>query len=181
MSVVAYRTKTASRADMHSHLKKCDDMFMPPLSSRVDLVEYSNKLFDKSVSFEAWHRTVLIGMANAYLAGADNGAGFITNVSVLVDYRGKGVASKLLTMCLEHLRNHGVSLVRLEVSCQNHPAIKLYSSAGFRTVKRSGENLLMEYTVQLSRRPEREVGREGAPAMPAPDHNPRKASTRGTA
>ena len=139
-----YRIKTASREQIYSHLKECDGHFIPPLSSRVDLLDYSMKMSKQSVSFEAWQDHILVGMINVYLNDASAKTGFITNVTTLKEYRGKGVAAVLLQMCLEHARDHGFNRIKLEVSRPNRAAIKLYSRAGFLVIEECGENLLME-------------------------------------
>ena len=139
-----YKTRTASYEEIHRLLEECDTNFIPPLSSRVDLLAYARKIFENAISFEAWDANVLVGMVNTYLSDASTRTGFITNVSVLREHRGKGIAFILLQMCLDHPRRIGFSRVRLETSLQNAPAIRLYSRAGFRTVEVSGGNLLME-------------------------------------
>ena len=138
-----YTVKTAFKGHIYSHLKECDENFMPPLSSRVDLLDYSAKLFEKSVSFEAWQGNVLVGLLNAYLNDVSNQTGFITNTSILKEYMGQGIASTLLQMCLEYARNLNYSKLKLEVSRANSTAIKLYSHAGFKVMEENGESLLM--------------------------------------
>ena len=142
-----YKVKTASEEQIYLHLKECDGNFTPPLSSRVDLLDYSRKIFQQSISFEAWQDNDLVGMLNAYLNNASNRTGFITNVSILEEYMRKGVASSLLYMCLEHARNLGFSRIKLEVSRENSVAIKLYSRAGFKVMEESREYMLMEYEI----------------------------------
>ena len=149
MTTLVYRVMSASREQIRAHLEICNGNFLPPLSSRVDLFDYSSKLFDKSVSFEAWDGSVLVGMLNAYFNDTDNRSGFITNVSILKQYLGQGIASKLLQMGLKHACDHDFSVLRLEVSRDNNPAKRLYLMAGFKTVEESGDILLMEYAVPL--------------------------------
>lgn len=142
-----YKTKTASKEQIYLHLKECDDNFRPPLSSRVDLLDYSDKIYMLAVSFEAWDENVLVGMVNTYLNDESDLSGFITNTSVLKGYMRKGVASTLLQMCLEYARNHSFSRISLEVSCANGTAIELYSHAGFKASRILAENLLMNYEI----------------------------------
>ena len=141
---LTYKVETASREEIRLHLEACDRSFAPLLSSRVDLFDYSSKIFEKAVSFEAWEDNALVGMINAYLNDTGSRTGFITNVSVLKEYMGRGVASILLNTCLEHAARLGFSKIQLEVSRNNGPAIKLYSRAGFKAVKETGEYFLME-------------------------------------
>jgi ribosomal protein S18 acetylase RimI-like enzyme len=58
---------------------------------------------------------------------------FISNVAVLPDYRGRGIASRLLDRALEHIRaNHG-RRVRLQVRQDYKTAFGLYVRRGFTT------------------------------------------------
>ena len=142
-----YKVKTASKEQIYSHLKECDGNFRPPLSSRVDLLGYSDKIFEQAVSFEAWDGNVLVGMVNIYLNDESHRTGFITNTSVLKGYMKKGVASISLQMCLEYVRHLSFSRIRLAVSRENSAAIGLYSRTGFEVIGISGENLLMEHEI----------------------------------
>jgi len=139
-----YTVATASIEQIHSHLKQCDEHFTPRLSSRVDLFEYSQKIFHGSVSFEAWEDSALVGMISAYLNDANNRTGFITNVSVLKEYSMKGIASSLLAMCLQRARHLGFARMKLRVARENRAATKLYSQAGFKVTEERGEDLVME-------------------------------------
>lgn len=141
---LTYKVETASREEIGQHLRACDGNFADPLSSRVDLDAYADKLAENAVCFEAWDGDLLVGMINAYLNDMSNGTGFITNVSVLREYMGRGVASSLLDTCLGYAASLGFSRMQLDVSPNDQPAIKLYSRAGFRAVKEAGEYLKME-------------------------------------
>lgn len=65
--------------------------------------------------------------------------GYITNVAVLPDFRGFGVAKRLLNMLIEHIKQKQFSFVTLEVRESNKGAISLYEGLGFSFVgKRKG-------------------------------------------
>lgn len=142
MNSLRYDIKTASLEQIQLHLMHCDGNFVPALSSRINLNEYCIKLFQMSVSFEAWHDDVLVGMVNAYFS--QDCVGFITNVSTLPEYEGRGIASALLEMCLDHARHIGIGQMSLKVSQQNLKAIRLYSKLGFAVIENSRDYLLME-------------------------------------
>ena len=144
---LTYKTQTVSRELILSHLQACDHSFVPPLSSRVNLIDYANRLFEKSTSFEAWAGNILVGLLNAYLNDMENRIGFITNVSILEEFTRRGVASTLLKMCLEYASQYNFNRIWLEVAQANGPAIKLYSRAGFKVFAESGSNLLMEHEI----------------------------------
>jgi ribosomal protein S18 acetylase RimI-like enzyme len=56
--------------------------------------------------------------------------GFIYELFVLDEYRGKGISKQLIKAGLEQLKNEGYSEVRLSVF-EGNQAIKIYESLGF--------------------------------------------------
>ena len=56
-----------------------------------------------------------------------SGEGYVTNVAVLPEYRGRGIALALIN---EQLKNK-MGFITLEVRESNIPAIRLYEKAGF--------------------------------------------------
>ncbi len=59
------------------------------------------------------------------------GEGEITNVVTAPDFRGRGIAKKLLACLLKEGEKRGILAYTLEVRCSNEPAIRLYKSLGF--------------------------------------------------
>ncbi|SMF90807.1 Acetyltransferases [Paenibacillus uliginis N3/975] len=68
----------------------------------------------------------------------DTPIGFIYELFVLEQFRGKGYSKQLLSKALDHLKSENLLEVRLSAFSGNH-AIKLYEKAGFhvRTVNMS--------------------------------------------
>ena len=60
--------------------------------------------------------------------------GHIITVNVALNYRHKGVATKLLHETESLLKDRGISECRLEVREDNNPAIKLYHKLGYQTI-----------------------------------------------
>ena len=60
--------------------------------------------------------------------------GHITNVAVHPDFRGKGLAKKLLTELLATAEEAGANIYTLEVRATNESAIALYESFNFKSV-----------------------------------------------
>ncbi len=57
----------------------------------------------------------------------------ITNVAVLKDYRGKGIAKQLLKRIFEDIEAEKIASFTLECRVSNTPAISLYESFGFKS------------------------------------------------
>jgi ribosomal protein S18 acetylase RimI-like enzyme len=141
---VKYFTKIASEEEIYLHLLECSNSFIPNLAETVDIKEYSNKIFLKSTTFEAWDNNKLVGLVAAYLNDFRNHVVFITNVSVTSEFLGMGIASQLLTMCFKHAAQNNFSRVLLEVNNTNIPAIKLYEKYGFSIDEKREKTLIMK-------------------------------------
>ncbi len=60
--------------------------------------------------------------------------GYITNIAVSRDFRGRGVGSALVERLKEKAREKGLAFISLEVRQSNAAAIALYEKQGFKTV-----------------------------------------------
>ena len=123
-----------NRADacvIEMHLRSCDEQFVPPLSERVDLATYSSKLASHAVLSEAWAGDILIGLVAGYTNAADKRSSFVTNVSVMPQWHGQGIASRLVDRFVEHSRLSGFEMVELSVDVHNDRARSFYRKYGF--------------------------------------------------
>ncbi|MBI5889439.1 MAG: GNAT family N-acetyltransferase [Nitrosomonadales bacterium] len=126
-----YVLNKASAEQIAGHLSSCDADFMPALSSRVAISDYAEKLASKSMRFEAWSGGLLVGLVAAYCNDRERHIAFISTVSVLKAWTGKGIAANLLKQCMEYAKKTGMQQVSLEVAGDNMPAIALYRKNGF--------------------------------------------------
>jgi ribosomal-protein-alanine N-acetyltransferase len=130
---VEYTRDRAGAGDVLAHLRRCDATFAPPLSSRVDLAAYAEKLVARARRWEAWSEGRLVGLVAVYADAPAGGTGFVSNVSVDPARRGAGVARRLLTEAIGFVRGAGLGTLDLEVDGRAERAIALYSSLGFRS------------------------------------------------
>ena len=130
-SSVEYSVNTAGLGVIAEHLSRCDPFFVPSLSGRVEIADYAEKIETRAMRFEAWSGGKLVGMLAAYFNVPAEPYGFITSVSVLSDWTGRGIAACMLEQCIQLARTLGLQGVQLEVGCDNLPAIRLYSKVGF--------------------------------------------------
>jgi ribosomal protein S18 acetylase RimI-like enzyme len=142
---------TVNRADLNkllAHLRLCDSSFTPPLRSRVDIDEYTKKIFDNAVRFERWHESVLVGLVAVYCNDPMKTNAFITSVSVLPAFQREGLAADLIAKCLEYLRKEGFASVALEVDKHSGAAIALYHRHGFTsTINKSETSFFMKLSL----------------------------------
>ncbi len=141
---ISVRSNVASVEQLAEHLRRCDEGYVPPLSARVTIDDFARKISERATRFEAWNDAGLVGLVAAYLPSATDGPVFITDVSVLPERRGEGVASALLRECAAFARQHDVTHLRLKVDRRNAAAIGLYEASGFAPVGQAGDTVTME-------------------------------------
>lgn len=126
-----FGTNKGTEAQIVEHLRKCDADFVPVLSERAALDEYARKIVGQAVRFEAWADGELIGLIAAYCNDAKKETAYITSVSVVPGWLGRGCASALLSDCIAHARKSGFRRIALEVGRANSRAMALYEKFGF--------------------------------------------------
>jgi GNAT superfamily N-acetyltransferase len=129
--VIDYSIGHASKEDLLAHLSRCDSGFVPLLSNRVEIGAYVRKIVDRAERFEAWSSGELVGLVAAYCNASDRDSAFITSVSVLPGWQGKGIASQLMANCMACVRELSFERIKLEVDGNNEAAIALYAKYGF--------------------------------------------------
>lgn len=131
MSDLDYRENTASAEHIVAHLRSCDPIFFADLLSRVDISQYAGKLADKAHRYEAWQGKRLVGLLAAYHNDGEPGFDFISNISVVKDCTGMGIASRLMKSCIQRTKSGNIGEIRLSVSPLNVDALALYNKFNF--------------------------------------------------
>ena len=147
--VILYTQNHSKTDDVYIHLKSCDNQFVPSLSLKVDLKDYSKKLNDKAIRFEAWYNKALIGLVAAYKNGQE-GFLYITNVSVEIKYQGKGIAKQLLLSSMIFAKENNLSFIELEVNKKNENAINLYKKLKFEASKENSESYFFTFKINTN-------------------------------
>lgn len=129
--LIEYRLNKASAAEIVEHLSHCDADFEPPLSGRVEINDYAQKIVEKATRIEAWSGGTLVGLVAAYCNDQVKRIAYITSVSILRAWIGKGIGAHLVGQCVEHAKVSGMQQICLDVAEDNKPAIKLYEKSGF--------------------------------------------------
>lgn len=147
-AAIAYCLNRAAEADIAEHLSRCDAAFMPPLSARVELSAYATKIATRATRFEAWAGDTLVGLVAAYCSDQQTRTGYITSVSVLPAWTGKGIAAHLVGLCIDHAKAAGMRQIDLEVGRANTAAIGLYEKAGFIADKTTDASVIMHLSLE---------------------------------
>lgn len=135
MDNIDFKMQKSKVEDIYTHLLNIDTDIIPKLSSSVNLEEFSKKVFDNTIRFEAWHTDKLIGLISVYYNDFDTRIGFINHVGVLREYRGFRISDTLLTSAVRYGSDKGFKSLKLEVSEESNAAKQLYVKHGFKVEK----------------------------------------------
>ena len=142
-NAIDYKQDYANLDVLAMHLKRCDSFFVPRLSDKVEIEAYAMKIFSYAVRFEAWRKQELIGLVAAYCNDKEKRTSYITNVSVLPEWQGQGVAARLIDNCFVHLKFLGFEVLELEVDQRNQLAFSLYRKIGFKPAPKNKLSITM--------------------------------------
>ena len=127
---------TASADELEKFYKECDDYFQPPLRERMDFHAMAQKNRAFGFSVESRFGNELIGLVLGYANNHIDDSGYIPFVIVKKEFRGQGLAKKLLKAAFSYAKSYGMRSILLTADNHNIMALKLYFSCGFHEVKR---------------------------------------------
>lgn len=129
------RPDTAEAAELIDEL----EAHLSPLYPRESCHGYSvEKLLAHGVAFFVIRNNgTPVGCGGIQLYGREYGE--LKRMYVRPQHRGSGYAKMMLDHLAEFARHHGVPLLRLETGIHQTAAIRLYESAGFRSIAPFGE------------------------------------------
>ncbi len=148
ISNLKYKIKTAPCQNIVEHLNQCVNCFNPPLNTYVEIDKYGKKIFDSATTFESWEGNKLVGLLAVYFNNTETKIGFITNVSVLKEYQGSGIATKLIKSAIDFGRKNAFIKLMLEININNTKASKLYKKHGFIVVGKNKNNIIMNKEIK---------------------------------
>ena len=112
-------------------LMDVDKEFPVPLSKRINIQEYSEKLCDKGDIFIKSVGDEIVGFIAGYATQAEGNMGYISIIAVKKEYRKQGIADELVEKFLERAKSLGKQGVHVYTYKNNLPARKMYYRCGF--------------------------------------------------
>lgn len=111
-------------------LKEVNNDFKPPLEKRINIDDYSQKLFNNSIIYFAKKDDIYIGFIAFYCNNIDNKIAYIPMLAIKSEFRGQGIGSKLLDAAILYIRDKGFLEVHIE-TWEGNKVIDLYQKKGF--------------------------------------------------
>jgi len=141
---IEYKIGVGSQNEIYLHLLDCDKFFIPKLSEKVNISEYSEKIFNKAINFEAWDNERLIGLVSMYINEEDTSFGYITNISIINEYKNWGIASNLLKKWIKYSKDINLNWISLKVDTKNVSAVNLYNKFNFMEEKHKNSSSFLK-------------------------------------
>lgn len=141
MQEIEYSILKPGEADyneLYCFFLETDNLIIPNLSTRVNLMDYAKKLAERATNFEARHNGRLIGLKSVYFNKYPEFS-FSTYSCVKKEYQGEDmVGIKLDSMQSKYLRENGSAGVRFAIRKSNKALLKY--------LLRYGANVVSERT-----------------------------------
>lgn len=138
-----------SRTRLLALMSDLDLTFILPISSMTYIVKYCDKLIKHAEVFVAKQAEEDLGFIAVYANDHEQQCAFVSAIGVKEKFRGQGIGALLLNRAVEIAREKGMRRIRIEVSLQNHAALRLYSRYGFSKIdhsvqKQQGNIIILE-------------------------------------
>ena len=140
---IQYKINAGDSESLIEHLNKCDFIFVQGLTKKIGIADYVDKIINNATRFEAWKENELVGLIAAYFNDINNHSGYITNVSTIASYEGKGIGKELLNNCIQFGKENNYIELNLEVFSENKPAIHLYEKCHFKIKGFKNDQIIM--------------------------------------
>ena len=141
MVTLCVETRCRDVESLKKYLYTADNCFSPPLSKQVDIEDYAHKMAESAHLIWCVDRQKKVGLC-AFYANRPPMA-FLTSLSVLKEYQGKGLAKDMLEKMVFFCEQNGCQLIMLEVYKENCRARRLYKKSGFVLIEEDGEKYTM--------------------------------------
>ena len=134
------------REQIYTFLKKIDQDFPTPLSNKVDLNEYAEKILSTAEILSVVKNDQVVACIVLYCNDFNTKYAYIPLVGVLQQYRGLGYAKSLVSAAISIVKSREFKTIGIHT--ENSSALKLYQSLGF-DIKQQGDRKYLELDISL--------------------------------
>lgn len=117
------------KEDIYTFLKEIDQDFPTPLTSKVDLNDYTDKILDRAEILSVFKEYKMVACVVLYCNDIVNSRAYVPLVGVLKQYRGQGLAKGLVRAAINMAKSRGFNI--LGIHTESDSALHLYQSMGF--------------------------------------------------
>lgn len=143
------------KKELFTFLNSIDGLFPVPLSNKVDLQQYAEKLLEKGQLCIERRNGEIVGLVAGYTENLTDNMAYISLVGTSEKAQNQGIATKLIKEFCDECRKKNIERVHLYTDIRNSNAIYLYEKIGFKKLIISNEprkedlHLVMEIPSKL--------------------------------
>ena len=134
MDIEIARASDGDADRLLSLLESCDGEFDPPLSARVDLSEYVQKLLRSAIVIVARIHGEIAGFAAFYANDPSHKISFLSLILIDQQFRRYGLGRTLMEQWIKHCRQQRFRELHLEANAADTRLVEWYGQQGFKTV-----------------------------------------------
>ena len=127
--MLIYKHETPSLESIREFFYRTDNEFDIPLSQKVNVDEYTLKLYTHADFFVCYNDDKIVGMICCYMNRPPEA--YISHVCVDPKYQGKGVFGELFVLLKDRCLKNTINSIALEVGLLNVKARLAYERKGF--------------------------------------------------
>lgn len=129
------------KLSLREFLEEIDKDFTPPLSLKVDLDEFVDKIMDKAeLIILNGDKGLIDGLVVLYCNDIVGRKGYISLLGVRKSIRNQGIANRLMIQAINKARESGMQF--LGIHSNNPVALHLYKKIGFNKMSGEGREYL---------------------------------------
>lgn len=125
-------------------LESINEDFSPPLTDKVSLEEYVNKIIENAELVLESNNEEICGLVVLYCNDKQSNRAYIPLCGVNKEFRGKGIAKSLMEKAILIVKKAGYHT--LAIHSNNPIAINLYKKLGFKIIE-GNERVYMELKI----------------------------------
>jgi len=137
-------TKLSSPEDTRVWMRQFGEYLPDPLSKRIDVDAYTEKLLAKGAVFLAMAEEMPLGLAAMYANNHITKKAYISLLAVRPTAQGHGIGRALVDVCVAHAAMNAMIGIRVQTLESNRHAMRLYERAGFRRTGFNGQKVSLE-------------------------------------
>jgi ribosomal protein S18 acetylase RimI-like enzyme len=124
------------KIDIYLYLVQNDKNMIPPLSCRVNLEKYSEKIYKFAQQFWFEIDGEFIGFAACYIKEK---LLYVTTISIVYTQKGRGFGSKLMQYLIDYCKRKALTQIDLQIQIENFEVVKFYNKFGFLLYEKNGK------------------------------------------
>lgn len=143
-----------SHSDLMEYFLIVNDNFNPTLLERItdksnviDLDNYLFKILKLGETRLAIIEDKIVGIIVFYSNDLISKTAYIPLLTVIKNFQGMGISTKLLSSSIEFIKNRGMKTIRVNTWEDNFAALALYTKFGFEVISQMNKDILLKLDI----------------------------------